>query len=113
MEKLIQLSKMLSDETRFRIIMLLYHEKLCVCEICGILELSQPKISRHLGKLRDTGFVRDERKEQFIFYYLDLVDPVIQRIVALIANDIAAYPVLVADRERLADKDQFMQSCKA
>lgn len=71
MDKLTALFKILSDETRMRILILLYHQKLCVCQIQGILEESQPKISKHLGKLRDIGLVKDERKEQFIYYYLD------------------------------------------
>ena len=71
MEKLMNLFKVLSDETRMRILVLLYHKKLCVCQIQGILEEAQPKISKHLGKLRDMGFVKDERQEQFIYYYID------------------------------------------
>ena len=71
MDKLTAIFKILSDETRLRILILLYHQKLCVCQIQGILGESQPKISKHLGKLRDIGLVKDERKEQFIYYYLD------------------------------------------
>ncbi|MCR3921202.1 MAG: metalloregulator ArsR/SmtB family transcription factor [Firmicutes bacterium] len=112
MKKVVSLCKMLSDETRFRIIMLLYQEELCVCEICGILDLSQPKVSRHLAKLRDTGFVRDQRKEQFVFYYLDVTDPVIVAMIEVIVNNISQYPLCQMDLERLADKEQFMQSCK-
>jgi len=76
MDKLIDFFKVLSDETRLRILVLLYHKKLCVCEICGITGEPQPKISKHLAKLRDMGFVKDERQEQFIFYDLNLNDKV-------------------------------------
>lgn len=68
--KLTCLFKILSDETRLRILIALYHRELCVCEIQRLLNECQPKVSKHLGKLRDMGFVRDERKEQFIYYYL-------------------------------------------
>jgi ArsR family transcriptional regulator len=43
--------KVLSDETRLRILILLDRRELCVCEICQILDLSQPKVSRHLAKI--------------------------------------------------------------
>lgn len=36
MNILINFFNELSDETRLRILVLLYHKKLCVCEICGI-----------------------------------------------------------------------------
>lgn len=71
MIKLTCLFKILSDETRLRILIALYHRELCVCQLQSLLNESQPKVSKHLGKLRDMGFVRDERKEQFIFYYLN------------------------------------------
>ena len=70
MNKLTDLFKVLSDETRLRIFILLYNRELCVCQLQGILEESQPKISKHLAKLRDMGFVKDERKEKFMYYYL-------------------------------------------
>ena len=71
MDEFTNLFKIFSDETRLRILILLYHQKLCVCQLQGILRESQPKISKHLGKLRDLGLVKDERKEQFIYYCLD------------------------------------------
>ncbi|HML25316.1 MAG TPA: metalloregulator ArsR/SmtB family transcription factor [Methanomethylovorans sp.] len=54
--------KVLSDETRLRILMLLDRRELCVCEICQILGLPQPKVSRHLAKMRDLDLVRDKKE---------------------------------------------------
>lgn len=71
MIKLTCLFKILSDETRLRILIALYHKELCVCQLQEILGESQPKVSKHLGKLRDLKLVRDERKEQYIYYYLN------------------------------------------
>ncbi|MDK2821731.1 MAG: ArsR family transcriptional regulator, arsenate/arsenite/antimonite-responsive transcriptional [Clostridia bacterium] len=112
MDKLINFFKILSDETRLRIMILLYHQELCVCEICGILELSQPKVSKHLAKLRDMGFVRDDRQEQFIFYHLNLKDPVLKDIVQKIVDNIENYPVIQRDVKRIAQKEKFLQLCK-
>ena len=66
MNQLINLFKLLSDESRLRIIMMLYHQELCVCQLTGILELSQPTISKNLSKLRDLNLVKDTRKEKFV-----------------------------------------------
>lgn len=44
----IQLFKILADETRLGIVLLLSElGELCVCDLCTALDQSQPKISRH------------------------------------------------------------------
>jgi ArsR family transcriptional regulator len=85
--------------------MLIAQQQLCVCEICGVLELSQPKVSKHLAKLRDKGFVIDERKEQFVFYSLKIEDEVLKNLVMSLFSNIEKYPELCADSKRLIDKD--------
>lgn len=66
-----ELFKQLSDETRLRCIMLLQSEaELCVCELTYALGVSQPKISRHLAHLRQSGLVQDRRAGQWIHYRL-------------------------------------------
>jgi ArsR family transcriptional regulator len=108
MDKLIDFFKVLSDETRLRILVLLYHKKLCVCEICGITGEPQPKISKHLAKLRDMGFVKDERQEQFIFYDLNLNDKVYKAILEKIVDNIDDYPELKSDIEKCHDAEKYI-----
>lgn len=65
----IQLTKCLADETRLRILnLILWQEELCVCEFTEALELSQPKISRHLGVLRENTLVQDRREGLWVHY---------------------------------------------
>lgn len=103
--------KMLSDETRLRILILLYHRKFCVCQICGIMEESQPKISKHLAKLRDMGFVKDERQEQFIFYSLNIEEGLFSEIIQNIVKNINDYPKIKNDIEKIKESEKFLQSC--
>ncbi len=64
--------QILSDETRLRILSLMAREgELCVCELVHSLDISQPKISRHLAVMRDAGVVACRRKAQWIFYYIE------------------------------------------
>lgn len=112
MEKLLNTFKVLSDETRIRIMVMLYHKKLCVCELCGVLEESQPKISKHLAKLRDMGYVKDERQEQFIFYCLNSNDKVLTAILQDIVDNIGAYPSLEKDLKQLDNAHKFFEACK-
>ncbi len=59
----------LADGTRLRLInLLLAEEELCVCELTAALEIVQPKVSRHLAILRETGLVLDRREGLWIHY---------------------------------------------
>jgi ArsR family transcriptional regulator len=67
-----ELFSLLSDETRLRCLVLLQKEgELCVCEISQIIESMQPKISRHLALMRNSGLVSDERRGQWVYYSLN------------------------------------------
>lgn len=64
--------KCLSDDTRLRCVTLLQKQgKLCVCELTAALELSQPKISRHLASLRQCGLLLDSRESQWVYYQIN------------------------------------------
>jgi ArsR family transcriptional regulator len=65
------LFKILSDETRLMIVLLLREKStLCVCELCEALQVIQPKISRHLAILRNAGLLLDRRQGKWIHYQL-------------------------------------------
>jgi len=71
-----ELFSLLSDETRLRCLVLLQKEgKLCVCEISQIMESIQPKVSRHLALMRQSGLVSDERRGQWVYYSLNPLLP--------------------------------------
>jgi len=64
--------RMLADGTRLRVLMLLQRGgELCVCELTHALALSQPKISRHLAQLRESGLVLTERAGQWVYYRIN------------------------------------------
>jgi ArsR family transcriptional regulator len=111
-EKLLNTFKVLSDETRVRLLVMLYHKKLCVCELCGVLGESQPKVSKHLAKLRDMGFVKDERQEQFIFYYLNMDNKMLNTILQEIVVNLGEYPTLAKDLQQLEGVEKFIQICE-
>ena len=64
--------KCLSDETRLNIVKLIAENKeLCVCDLIEKLQLSQPKISRHLALLRAAGLLQDRRQGQWVYYSIN------------------------------------------
>ena len=65
----VQFFKCLSDETRMRCMTLLQlRGELCVCELTQVLQISQPKISRHLALLRSCGLLLDRRQGAWVYY---------------------------------------------
>ncbi|MCK5717459.1 MAG: metalloregulator ArsR/SmtB family transcription factor [Thiomargarita sp.] len=61
----------LSDETRLRCVMLIQQKgELCVCELNNALNLSQPKISRHLATLKKIKILKARREGLWMFYSL-------------------------------------------
>ncbi|WP_422134707.1 MULTISPECIES: metalloregulator ArsR/SmtB family transcription factor [unclassified Endozoicomonas] len=64
--------KLLSDNTRLRILMLIEDEhELCVNDLVEALQESQSKISRHLAQMRTLKVLSSHRRAQNIFYRLN------------------------------------------
>lgn len=92
----------LADATRRRILALLVHEgELCVCELTAALDDIQPKISRHLGVLKDAELAIPRREGTWIFYRLSSDSPCWAS--ALLETlPRGAVPEFAADLQRLA-----------
>ena len=53
--------KCLSEDTRLKCLLLITLKgELCVCDLIIALQLSQPKVSRHLAELRKCGILLDK-----------------------------------------------------
>jgi len=62
----------LADPTRIGIVnRLACCDELCVCDLTGAFELSQPTISHHLKILRDAGIVESSRRGTWSYYSLN------------------------------------------
>jgi ArsR family transcriptional regulator len=85
---ILQLGKLLSDETRVRILTLLCNnEELCVRSLWETLGQTQPGVSHHLALLREGGLVKSHQVGRNIYYRIDR-----QRLGQLVA-EIAATPL--------------------
>jgi ArsR family transcriptional regulator, arsenate/arsenite/antimonite-responsive transcriptional repressor len=68
-----QMAKLLSDETRLRILYYLtQRDELHVRALCELLSESQPAVSHHLALLRTAGMIDRRRQGKHNFYYLQL-----------------------------------------
>jgi ArsR family transcriptional regulator len=62
---------LLADESRIRLCALLKDKELCVTDLVKVTGMAQSRVSTHLGRLREAGFVRDRRHGPQSFYALD------------------------------------------
>ena len=68
---LVQLFKLLADETRIRILhYLMQQDELNVRTLCRLLGQSQPAVSHHLALLRVAGIIECRRDGKHNFYHL-------------------------------------------
>ncbi len=105
-DELTDIFKILSDETRLRILMLLYKDDFAVCQLSGILEL--PKVSQALSKMRDLGYVEDNRKEKFVFYSIKKENEFLIKFLELLSNSIEKYPQLLKDFNKAKEKEKYI-----
>src|SRR5215203_1151658 len=59
-----------SDRTRLRILHLLRDGERCVCDLVEVLDVPQPKASRHLAYLRKAGLVVARKDGLWMHYSL-------------------------------------------
>jgi ArsR family transcriptional regulator len=101
-EPMIAALKAAGEPTRLRILALLTQAELTVKDLTAILGQSQPRISRHLRLLTDSGLVDRNPEGAWVFYRLgEGVAPrhLATSVFALTERD---DPVFARDRERLA-----------
>ena len=69
-ELLARTFKAVGDERRVRILELLGEGELCVCDLSGALDMSQPLLSFHLRTLREAGLVAARKEGRWVHYSL-------------------------------------------
>lgn len=117
MNEMIEVFKVLSDETRLRIVRLFLHAEvsLCVCEIVDALGLPQYKVSRHLSALKNAGLMDATKKGTWAYHQLKVDSPLLSKLWEFIGStslDAEAELLLERDREvldwRLSLRDNDM-----
>jgi len=114
MQDIVNIFKALSDETRLRILKLLEHGELCVCDIVAALDMVQPKVSFHLNVLKEAGFLKDRKQGRWTHYRLDDSN-LFKRFLLLSVLEIITKEDAEEDRRRLEyflkDKSSGQKKC--
>lgn len=70
MKAFLKVMKALSDPNRVKIVKMLQHKTMCVCELHAALKITQPSVSKHLKILEDAGLVESQKDGLWVNYYL-------------------------------------------
>src|SRR6266446_9364109 len=84
----------LADATRSRLLLLLDRHELTVSELCGITQLPQSTVSRHLKALADAGWIaaRAEGTSNLYTMTRDELDPSARRLWLLVREQVGPSP---------------------
>ena len=93
----------LADTTRSRILLLLDRHELTVSELCGIVQLPQSTVSRHLKALADAGWIaaRAEGTSHLYTMTRDELDGSARRLWLLVREQVGPTPAAAQDQRRL------------
>jgi len=93
----------LADTTRSRILLLLDRHELTVSELCGIMQLPQSTVSRHLKALADSGWIsaRSEGTSNVYAMTRDDLDASARRLWALVREQVGPTPASMNDQRRV------------
>lgn len=108
MQEILSIFKALSDETRLRILKLLEHGELCVCDIFSALGMIQPKVSFHLSVLKEAGLIKDRKEGRWVHYRIEDSD-ILRRFLILTVFERISENDIKEDMTRLAS---FMKTKK-
>ena len=110
MKKVEKIMKLLSDNTRLRILMLLTRRELCVCQIMGVLGVSQPLVSRNLRLLGEAGFLAERKEGKLVFYSMKKKTDVLNvSMIQLLSETLKGDRILSEDLRSLRDCEEFQK----
>ncbi|SKA85149.1 ArsR family transcriptional regulator [Prosthecobacter debontii] len=111
MKNIVAFAHALADETRWRIVQLIFSEPMCVCELADILDMPQSSVSSHVQVIKKSGMLDSEKCEKWIYYRLSPNHRhLLTTMVEFFEESPAGDAVLKADAEqavkRLAERDE-------
>lgn len=110
MNQILGLFKIFSDESRLRVLNILGKKELAVCQIMGVLGMSQPLVSRNLFLLQRAGFIEYRREGKLMCYRLKPELPEKQRLLINVFVEVAGSEnVFKKDMSSLKDCERFQK----
>ncbi len=113
MKDIVKAFKVLSDETKLRVLNLLINQECCVCEVMQALDISQSRASRMLNALYDAGFLKLKKDGRWALYSIDADgSPAYRsRLLAAVEEALKDSKIAVADKKRLQNARRIGVGC--
>ncbi|MFT4738675.1 MAG: ArsR family transcriptional regulator [Cyclobacteriaceae bacterium] len=107
-----QIFKAFSDESRARIIHLLYRNgELTISDLESILDFTQTKTSRHITYLKNSGLLSIRKQDQWVFYSIkEEVQDIVSQMIAFLQKDtqlqedMETFRIMDSNRELASNK---------
>lgn len=107
-----QIFKSFSDESRTRILSLLFHcDELTISDLVAILDFTQTKTSRHMAFLKNAGVVSSRSHDQWVFYRVreeayNMVSQIVDFLEkdSVLQSDLQTFETLKSNRALAANK---------
>jgi len=77
-----ELLKVLGHPERLAILLLVYEEEMCVKDLMEALQISQPKVSQHVGLMKELGILSFRKEGTKVIYRLS--NPVVKGILDIL-----------------------------
>ena len=105
--------RVLSDETKMRVLNLLLERECCVCEVMQALEISQSKASRGLSALYDAGFLKMRKDGLWSLYSIDEegIQVYQSQLIEAVKEALKNNKIAEEDRERLRMAERVGPAC--
>ena len=113
MRELVKIYKVLSDESRLRVLNLLLERACCVCEVMQAADVSQSKASRILSALYDIGILKLHKDGLWSLYSIDWdgMEANLKDIVEATTRAFKGNKSMITDRKRLRKAERVGPGC--
>lgn len=112
MKDLLNPFKVLSDENRVRIILMLKIRPLCVSEIHEVLNIALSTISAHLKVMKNAGMVDDAKDGRWVIYDLVRGKSFVDGLIDSLENELRKEHVIINDRTIISNITREICSSK-
>jgi ArsR family transcriptional regulator len=113
MREIVKTFKVLSDETKMRILNIMIERECCVCEVRQALDISQSKASRGLTALYDAGFLKMRKDGLWSLYSLDEegIKDYQSQVIEAVKKALKHNKITTLDKERLKKAERIGARC--
>ncbi len=103
MRTILSITKALNDQTRLRMLLVLAHGELCLCQLVELFGLAPSTISKHLNILYDSNLVTRRREGKWAYFGLvgRGASPEVKRAIRFVSEGLKGDPQVFQDEKRL------------